>query len=112
MLKIKHTDRISNEEIYKRLGQKPISKMIIKRQLTWVGHMLRRTQEEPIRKYALYEPSEILGKAKIGRPTTTYSKHIANIINSAVRLSPNEIERAAQDRESLKKLVLACTNRF
>ena len=109
MLGIKRLDKVPNEEIYKVVKQIPISLKISKRQLTWVGHMLRRQTDEPIRSYSLYEPGQQMGKSKQGRPTTSYAKYVANLINKSTPPSVNEIERAAQNRTEWRKLVVACT---
>ena len=75
MLSIRRSDHITNEEVYNRVGQQELSFTIIKRQLTWLGHMLRRKPVEPIRRYALFQPSEgmikILGsnQKKVRKPT-------------------------------------------
>ena len=45
MLKIKRIDHITNDQIYRRVKQHPISTKIKKRQLNWFGHMLRREQK-------------------------------------------------------------------
>ena len=100
MLNIKRIDHVTNAEIYKRTYQLPLSDKIKRRQLTWVI-------EEPVRKYALYQPSEQLGSSKQGRKQT--SRYIADIINSSTHLTAQEIEEAAQQRDSWRKYVIACT---
>ena len=112
MMGIKHTDRVTNEEIYKRTHQMPLSSKVLQRQLTWIGHMLRREGEEPIRIYGLYEPDNELGKTKRGRPAESYANYIAGQISKAVKLSNVEIEAAAQRRDQWKKLVIACTGSY
>ena len=109
MLNIRRLDHVTNEEIYKRVNQQPLSISIQRRQLTWIGHILRREPEEPIRKYALYQISNQLGTSKIGGHTTDYANYIAKIISKEARLTAQEIEKAANKRESWKKLVIACT---
>ena len=109
MLNIKRIDHVTNVEIYKRTNQLPLSDKIKRRQLTWVGHILRRHIEEPVRKYALYQPSEQLGSSKRGRKATDFTTYIADIINTSTHLTAQEIEGAAQQRDSWRKLVIACT---
>jgi len=105
MLNVKRTDRLSNAEIYNRVAQKPLSVTLAKRQLSWVGHILRREKSEPIRNLALYRPTH--GDNKPGRPALTYYKHIADLINNEFEWSEQEIERVANDRKKWK-LVLDC----
>ena len=109
MLGINRLDKISNAEIYEKVKQVPISIKLAKRQLTWIGHMLRRHSGEPIRIYGLYEPSQQMGKSKQGRQTTSYAKYVAKLINKTTPPTVEEIEKAAQNRIEWKKLVIACT---
>ena len=106
MLNVKRTDRITNEEIYNRVEQKPLSVTILKRQLKWVGHMLRRDTSEPIQNLAFYHPTH--GTARRGRPTRTNHQHIAALINQDYEMSASEIAEAAKDRAKWRKRVLDC----
>ena len=99
MLGIKRTDRKTNKEVYKCAGQIPISDKVARRQLTWIGHMLRREKEESIRIYGLYEPKRELGTTKKWRPTESYAIYIAGLISKVVKLSKEEIEAKAQKRK-------------
>ena len=83
MLNIKRIDHVTNVEIYKRTNQLPLSDKIKRRQLTWVGLILRRHIEEPVRKYPLYQPSEQLGSSKLERKATDFTTYIADIINTS-----------------------------
>ena len=85
MLNIKRIDRIPNEEIYQLVNQKQLSITIAKRQLEWVGHILRRDISEPIRKLAFYNTKH--GKSKQGRPCQTYHQNIARLINKDYQMS-------------------------
>ena len=98
MLNIKRIDHITNVEIYKRTNQLPLSDK------TWVGHILRRHIEEPVRKYALYQPSEQLGSSKRRRKATYFTTYIAGIINIRTHLAAQEIERADHQRRRETKL--------
>ena len=109
MLGIKHSDRKLNEEVYKCIGQIPISDKVIRRHFTWIGHMLRREKEESIRIYGLYEPKRELGITKKGRPAESYASYIAGLISKVVKLSKEEIEARAQRRKNWRDLVIACT---
>ncbi|CAF0980581.1 unnamed protein product [Brachionus calyciflorus] len=109
MLGIKRLDKVPNSEIYKKVKQVPISLKLAKRTLTWIGHMLRRPTDEPIKIYGLYEPSQQMGRSKLGRQTTSYAKYVAKLINKSTTLTVEEIERAAQNRTEWRKLVIACT---
>ena len=107
-------DKISNNEIYERVKQIPLSVTLGKRQLTWIGHMLRRNDNELIKKYALYGPDQLDGDAKIGKPKLTYIKEVQRQLNpglkeNEIKLEAKEIVKMAQDREKWKKRVIDCT---
>ena len=38
-LKINWQDRITNEELYKRIGLVPVSELVKQRRIRWFGHM-------------------------------------------------------------------------
>jgi hypothetical protein len=54
MLNIKRIDKITNVDLYSKVGEKELSQKVFERQLTWVGHALRRPDTEPCRIFALY----------------------------------------------------------
>ena len=81
MLNIKRIDHVTNEAIYQRVKQPPLSSLVVKRQLTWVGHILRRPKEELIRKYAMYEPGVQMGKSKRGKKELIYKKYIIDLLS-------------------------------
>ena len=80
MLKIKRTDRISNEEVYNRAGARPLSQSIQRRQLKYVGHSLRKPEKELINKYVVYTPDENHGRRGQGKPREQYRDYIGKII--------------------------------
>ena len=46
---------MTNIELYNAVKQQPLSLEIRKRQLSFVGHCLRMTEDEPARIYSLYQ---------------------------------------------------------
>ena len=109
ILGIRKRDRISNEKIYERVKQRPLSNKLLKRQLTWVGHILRYDSNEPVRIYGLYEPSRQLcdkfGKVKAGKPKMSYASYISGLITKDISFLAEEIERKAQDRSAWKIMI-------
>jgi hypothetical protein len=77
ILGIKYSDRISNEEIYKRINAKPISEKIHNRQINFLTNSINKP-ESLIARYITYVPKH--GKQKRGRPKTTYNKYITKLI--------------------------------
>lgn len=110
MLGIKKQDHIANETIYEKTKQEPLTIKTIRRQLTWIGHMLRREESEPINIYALYKPSTALGKSKAGRPTQSYVDYITGEITGKFKCSPEELKAATKDRKAWRQTVIACTS--
>ena len=108
MLNIKRLDRISNAEIYKRIGIDELVLQIQRRQLRFVGHSLRRPENELINKYVLYQPIQRHGKRKPGKSKTLYPEYIGKLINSEVPPTADEMRKAARDRKEWSKLVDAC----
>ena len=56
ILGIRHQDRVSNLSIYQMINQQPLSTIIQQRQLTWLGHILRKPSNVLINIYAIYGP--------------------------------------------------------
>ena len=69
-LNVKWPEVVTNENVYKLTNIKPWSKVIIKRQLSWFGHMIRLPNDCPA-KSALQYTLEPSAKPK-GRPRTTW----------------------------------------
>ena len=67
MLGIKRINHVTNKVVYNKVRQGKLSQKVAIRQLTWIGHMLRRDKDELINIYGLYEPNQSLGKAKRGK---------------------------------------------
>ncbi len=114
ILGVKRLDKVTNNEIYERVKQIPLSITLGERQLTWIGHMLRRDDNELIKKYALYGPDQLNGNAKRGKPKLTYIKQVQNLLNpglkeNEIKLETKEIVKMAQDRKEWKKRVIDCT---
>ena len=89
-----HRDHMTNVELYKLVDQLPLGEMIRIRQLTFVGHCLRMTDnEEPIKKFILYE-----SKVKpTNRPYTrkTYLDQISFYITheKSTRANPTKLTK-------------------
>ena len=96
---------ISNSEIYHRIesatGKKvePLILQIQKRQLRYVGHCLRKPEDELINKYVLYTPKTSHGKRSRGNPKPTYPDYIGRLINKDVPPSADEIRIMAKGRD-------------
>ena len=100
ILGISLLDHIRNEEIYAQVGQLPLSETAQYRQLSWVGHALRREESLPSRIFALYTPTH--GHAKKGRAKMSYLAYIAKLLNRRGMpewITETEIVELVQDRK-------------
>jgi hypothetical protein len=104
MLNIKRTDHVTNTFVLSAVGQPSLSTLVKQRQLRWLGHTLRRTDNSYIRQFALYTPSH--GKRQRGRPPLTYKKYIEQLIKN---ITTEDIETVAQDRDRWRQLVVDCS---
>ena len=102
MLNIKLTDKIRNEEIYKRSHQIPITTEIKKRRLNWLGHMLRLPEGTPA-KLAFKEHLK-RAKGNRGRPKHTWIKQINRDLK-AINKTVDELTENDYGRKEWKKTV-------
>ena len=66
------------------------------RQLRFLGHILRRSEDEPCRRYALFAPSH--GRRRPGRQATSYASYIQKLLGDTDSdLKPEAIASLAQD---------------
>ena len=80
-----------------------------KRQLNWIGHALRRKDNEPAKIFALYEPEATHCRTKRGRKTTSYFSYICNLLFPAKsEITLQELVNLARTRELWKKRVAEC----
>ena len=78
MLNVKRLDKVSNSKILERVGIKhPLILTVQRRQLKFVGHSLRRAEDELINEYVLYTPEPYHGQRGAGRPPLLYPDDIA-----------------------------------
>ena len=108
MLNIKRLDRVSNAEMFRKIGIDPLVIQIQRRQLRYVGHCLRKPQDEMINKYVLYQPVERHGRRGRGKPKLLYPQYIGFLINSETPPTVDEMRTTARNRTDWYKLVDAC----
>ena len=91
MLKIRWVDRVTNEEVLDRIGEKRMFwHMLTKRRDRLVGHILRHQGL-----VNLVLEGSVWGKNRVGRPRDEYSKQIQRDVGCC---SYSEMKRFAQDR--------------
>ena len=110
MIGITILDRVSNEELYKRIGLPLVVELIRKRQLSWLGHALRRENDEISKVFALYIPEQDLRPDKRGAPKLSYREYITKVIRTCFDVEePVELGRLVKNRACWKNVVAACS---
>ena len=103
LLKIKWPETLSCANLWEKTGQKPILGSIKGRKWKWIGHTLRRPEENVARQALDWNPQ---GKRKVGRPRQTWKRSVISEAKD-VGLSWTQIKRAAQDRDRWRGVVVA-----
>ncbi|GFR93084.1 guanosine-3',5'-bis(diphosphate) 3'-pyrophosphohydrolase MESH1 [Elysia marginata] len=101
ILRIKWTDKISNESLWKRTGQIPAGDEIGRRRWRWIGHTLRKPCGSITKNVLDWNPQ---GKRSRGRPRGTWRR----VKDNDVKVSGhtwNHVKRMAQDRERWRGFV-------
>ncbi|KAJ8356884.1 hypothetical protein SKAU_G00196780 [Synaphobranchus kaupii] len=93
-------DKISNDELWQRAGQEPVTKQILRR-WGWIGHTLRKPTSS-ITRQALTWNSQ--GKRKRGRPRNSWRRDTEAELKRH-RTNWTEAERAAQSRVRWRSVV-------
>ena len=102
--------KISSEDLYSRPKAEPWSRIIKRRRLNWLGHLMRLPKETPARQ-ALEEALHPT-KKKEGRPQMAWLIVIEKDVEPVVTLELNtdsmenitsKLERVTQDRKELSK---------
>ena len=71
ILRIGWMDRITNEEVWRRAGQRSAEEEIGKRRWRWIGHTLRKGDNSITKKALDWNPQ---GKRRVGRPRHTWRR--------------------------------------
>ena len=94
ILQIYWPEIISNEDLWRTTKQTPIVKQILKRKYKWIGHTLRK-QDNEIPKQALrWNPR---GNRRRGRPRHTWRRQVNKELEE-MGMTLDQAEQLAQDR--------------
>ena len=69
-LNVKWPNTVSNKDVYEITKQKPWSNLILKRQLSWLGHMSRLPDDTPVK--LAFQHAQTSAIRPRGRPQTTW----------------------------------------
>ena len=94
ILRIWWPRKISNKELWRQTGQRPIEQEIRQRAWGWIGHTLRRSDGHVVKRALEWNPQ---GKRKRGRPQHTWRRtRMAEL--EGKHLTWNEAKGTAQNR--------------
>lgn len=99
---------MTNRDLYKLAGQQEISEEIRRRQLKFIGHVLRMPSDEPVNIYSLYK-SEVKTSNRKGRPRASYLDQISNHLSrdNKIKFDAREIKELAMDKNGWNDRVVA-----
>ena len=113
VVNIRWPKRISNEDLYKKVGVEKWSVTIKRRRLNWLGHLMRLDPDTPVRRSLLESLTDV--RRKVGRPRLTWVKKIekdlASVdINLDVYGAPPErtieqLVKLTEDRSTWRQIV-------
>ena len=101
LLRIRWPDKIRNDELWARTGQKMISEELGRRKWRWLGHTLRKPPGSIARQSLQWNPQ---GQRKRGRPRTTWRMCIEEKMRKK-GYSWNELQKLARDRDRWRDVV-------
>ena len=99
--------KISNKDLWERTGQEQVFTTIKRRCWRWIGHTLRKPQDNTTRRALKWNPQ---GYRKRGRPATTWQKAIHDDLGR-VGVSWGEAAVLAQNRVRWRSTVEALCSR-
>ena len=103
MIGVTWQDHMSNEQLFKLTGQPPLTNLLRRKRLTWLGHVVRMASTHIPRRLLYWEPP---GRRKPGRQRMRWRDTVARDLKQA-SVTFEEAQRLAQDREAWSALVKA-----
>jgi hypothetical protein len=104
ILRVRWPEKNSNTEFYQRTNQIPVCTEIKRRKWRWIGHTLRKPDENIAKQCFEWNPE---GRRKAGRPRNTWKRTV--IKEAAVQniriVSFSELKPIAKDRTRWKRFV-------
>ena len=108
ILRIRWPDQITNKELWARCRQRPIEEELKDRKWRWIGHTLRKGQNNISCQALDWNPQ---GKRKRGRPRNTWKRTTEAELNN-INISWKEVKTQAKDRKKWRTVVSAlCSTR-
>ena len=101
ILRIKWTDKIPNEEVWRRTGQVPVGIEIGRRRWRWIGHTLRKDGNSITKRALEWNPQ---GRRTRGRPRGTWRRVVERDTERGGK-TWSQVKKLAQDRERWRAFV-------
>lgn len=108
ILHISYLDRVTNVEVLRRTGLRPLQQIVTERRVRFAGHVLRLPPTRHAQIAMNWAPPR--GKRKQGRPKTTWRRTFIDDLRS-VQLSLDEAAAAASNRAQWRITVAQCAER-
>ena len=102
ILRLHWSDKTTNEELWRRTGQRPIEQELKQRRWRWIGHTLRRPRESISRQALSWNPQ---GKRGKGRPRNTWRREVETEVGKT-RKTWRDLEKCALDRRAWRDMVV------
>ena len=119
-----YISRVSHERVRRRCTTLRFSTFIFKAQLRWLGHILRKPRNDPLKRI-LFEPRSNFSpirpispfpnrpaKRKVGRPHQDWAQTLFTEIYKFTRVDRNNVALMAQDRRAFQLFVERLCNMF
>ena len=100
---IRWQQRVSNVELRRRTKQPPVTSLLRKRRLKWLGHALRMDESRIAQQAMTWTAG---GKRKPGRPKTTWLQTINRDL-ADMQINLDDAKELAQNRAGWRTLVSA-----
>ena len=106
--------RISHTRVRKRCKVLPFSSQVLKSQLRWLGHILRRPEDDPLR-LVCFEPGTELRprltgtswKKRVGRPRSDWGQVFISMLCKFIQKTRSELLQFVKDRKIFITSVLS-----
>ena len=100
-MRIKWYDKVKNEYIWERTGERPIAEEIKMRRWRWIGHTLRKPATSTTRQALQWNPQ---GARRRGRPQETWKRCVERDMKH-LGYGWSELGKMAQDKKGWKSLI-------
>ena len=107
IMNIRWPEKISNINLWQRTNQNPIDTDIMQRKWRWLGHTLRKPQDNITRTALTWNPQ---GKRRKGRPRNTWRRDLS-LDMADMGMGWPQLVTAAQDRRNWRLVVDGLTFR-